>query len=520
MPTRLLHVGSESDGLQLCERETIPTGVKYTALSHCWGSCLRDRKILTQHNISAWKRAIQDSDLMQTFKDAVKVTRELGIQYLWIDSLCIIQDSEADWLHESSLMSNVYKYAHCTIAAAAADNDEGGCFSDRDPQYDLPIQIDFSQSMSQSPLPHGIRDRAEREGGPMIKGVYALRDQHMGFTEGSPLFSRAWVLQERLLSPRLLHFGSTELFWECSEFQACESHPLGSPMPDDYIPLGHNADSLFNLQRDHHIESTAIQHERIGGTWELTVEKYADSHLTKERDRLIAISAIAREIKPMLQCPYLAGHWEKDLVTQLCWSINPDRFYRAYRPTTYRAPSWSWASVEGECSYLREYDGSPKVNPPEQLIEVLAARIELVTEDDMGLVKGGYLDVSGQLSEISPRGETWQSGRSSPLLIQGLPTNLSIDLDDAEPDIDGPVYCLMMVIYPDGMLKGLALQRIVASNLFRRIGFVTNRNQLQRAKRVQEDQVLELFGKFETGENDGEGTFVRNDFGRTTIRIV
>ncbi|KAL8977613.1 MAG: hypothetical protein Q9205_006624 [Flavoplaca limonia] len=265
------------------------------------------------------------------------------------------------------------------------------------------------------------------------------------------------------------------------------------------------------------MKPTAIQEARMGGTWELTVEKYTQSHLTEERDRLIAISAVEREIKPMLQCRYLAGHWEKDLVMQLCWDMPHPR---GYRPTTYRAPSWSWASVEGKCWYKREYDGSPKVDPPEKLVEVLAAHIELVTEDEMGLVKGGHLDVSGQLSQISPRGEAWQNGGSSPLLIQGLPTNLRMTLDDLEADIEGPVYCMMMVIYPSGMLQGLALQRIVRSNVFQRIGFVTNREQLEARKRVQEEQVLELFGRFETGGIDSERTFVRNDFGRTTIRIV
>ncbi|KAL9039821.1 MAG: hypothetical protein Q9180_002300 [Flavoplaca navasiana] len=465
----------------------IPTGVK---------------KVLTQHNITAWKRAIRDSELMQTFKDAVKITRELGIQYVWIDSLCIIQDSEADWLHESSLMSNVYKYAYFTVAAAAAENDEGGCFSDRDPQYDLPIQVDFSESQSQPPLLHQIEDQAETEGDPMLKGAYALRDQHVWFTniETSQLFRRAW----RLLSPRLLYFGHTQVFWECSELQACESHSLGSPTLEHYIPLGHNTDNLFNLQKDRDMKPTAIQDARISGTWELTVEKYTQSHLTEERDRLIAISAVAREIKPILQCRYLAGHWEKDLVMQLCWDMpHPG----GYRPTTYRAPSWSWASVEGECWYKREYDGSPEVDPPEKLIEVLAAHIELVTEDEMGLVKGGHLDVSGQLSQISPRGKAWESGGSSPLLIQGLPTNLRMTLDDLEADIEGPVYCMMMVIYPSGMLQGLALQRIVRSNVFQRIGFVTNRKQLEARKKVQEEHVLELFGRFETGGIDSERNF-------------
>lgn len=78
---------------------------------------------------------------METFKDAIKVTRSSGLKYIWIDSLCIIQDSQSDWLHESKLMSNVYKYSYCNISATAAANDTIGLFCERNPSLDFPVRF-------------------------------------------------------------------------------------------------------------------------------------------------------------------------------------------------------------------------------------------------------------------------------------------------------------------------------------------------------------------------------------------
>ena len=151
------------------------------------------------------------------------------------------------------------------------------------------------------------------------------------------------------------------------------------------------------------------------GAWAGIVETYTQCQLTKEADKLIAISAIAREMNPIMGCRYLAELWERNLVDQLEWRI--ERGDRS-RPATYRAPSWSWASVEGYCS---PNDSS---EPMKHLIEIHSAHIDLAADDEMGQVKGGYLDVIGQLfvvdwslrrsdetfhhyPEFSVRSETW-----------------------------------------------------------------------------------------------------------------
>lgn len=197
-PSRLVYVGTqESDSLRLCEGATITAGVRYTTLSHCWGDTLQ-RKTLTQHNIGAWKRAIPDDELTQTFRDAVKVTQYLGVQYIWIDSLCIIQDSNADWLHEASIMSDVYKYSYCTIAATAATNDNSGCFRDRDPLAHLPVRFSFTDITTSLPNQNQVTGMTGKENSHILEGPYDLQWARTWSyeMEWAPLHLRAWVVQE------------------------------------------------------------------------------------------------------------------------------------------------------------------------------------------------------------------------------------------------------------------------------------------------------------------------------------
>ena len=208
-PTRLLYVGTDNDTqLRLCERHEIPIGVRYTTLSHCWGANVNgqtDRITLTIRNHTTWIKSINMNDMMQTFKDAIRVTRGLGLEFLWIDSMCIIQDSKDDWLHESSLMSNVYKYAYCGIAATAAPSDGEGCFLDRIPRADLPIQFDFSDIPKTGLGSDTIGGLVEIEVEEKINtkplnGPYHIQwgDQSARELEGkdAPLVRRGWAFQE------------------------------------------------------------------------------------------------------------------------------------------------------------------------------------------------------------------------------------------------------------------------------------------------------------------------------------
>lgn len=187
---------------------TVP---QYLTLSHRWGS-LEFLK-LTKANVDGLKTRIELSELSKTFQDAIAITLELGLCYLWIDSLCIIQDCELDWLREAASMQDIYRNSILTISASGITED-GLESLRREPEIGcLFVQLRSSKN-SPSPSQCFIYERFL---------WYRL-------VLNSPIARRGWVLQERLLSRRVLHCTDTQLAWECDELQACESLPRGIPV--------------------------------------------------------------------------------------------------------------------------------------------------------------------------------------------------------------------------------------------------------------------------------------------------
>jgi hypothetical protein len=198
------------------DTDQLPLSTQYVALSHCWGT--ETFFCLTQANLDQLKQHIPFRRLSKVFQDAIVVLRRFGMRHVWIDSLCIIQDQLEDWQIESSKMGDVYRNSLLNIAAAGFGDGGSGLFVDRD----------------RSVLAERILINADLicDGKPfMRKGSYISVDFHFWMDEvgEAPLNRRAWVVQERLLSPRTLHFGSNQLLWECYEFEACESFPEGFP---------------------------------------------------------------------------------------------------------------------------------------------------------------------------------------------------------------------------------------------------------------------------------------------------
>ncbi|KAH8198207.1 hypothetical protein TruAng_007634 [Truncatella angustata] len=200
IPHRLLDVNPRSSSLDMIKLEQTKDWQqpqRYATLSHCWGA-LKPRRLLINTE-REFLRGILLGSLPKTFQEAVRTVRTLGIQYLWIDSLCIIQDSELDWNIESSLMAYVYGGSTLNIAAAASDDCAGGLFQNRPASYFGPCLLSIMSRDESTLLPYQIHDED-------------LWDFEF---ETAKLNTRAWVMQERLLSPRTLAFTKTQLFWEC-----------------------------------------------------------------------------------------------------------------------------------------------------------------------------------------------------------------------------------------------------------------------------------------------------------------
>ncbi|CAG8954245.1 hypothetical protein HYFRA_00005865 [Hymenoscyphus fraxineus] len=314
LPTRLLYLDPSNDQVRLIITDTDSEIAEYLTLSHCWGSAsASDMPKLQKHNIQQLMQQIPFKWLSETFQDSILVTKRLGFRYLWIDALCIIQDSLDDWLRESITMCDVYRGSTLNIAATASKDGHGGCFRSRAPgRQPKLLRLEIGES------------------------IFDLFEQYTwdNEVERAPLSQRGWVLQERLLAPRTLHFGDTQIFWECRELHACEIQPHGSEAlyrSDPYLLVASLIKGGFS-----DIDF-----------WENTVKRYSQTSLTKESDKLPAISGIAKLVQSHTNDRYLCGLWRKDIEKQLLWHIAGHNKADTYRPHIYRAPSWSWASLNG-----------------------------------------------------------------------------------------------------------------------------------------------------------------------------
>jgi hypothetical protein len=228
-PTRLIVVNNEKARLVLTA--DLPELVYYTTLSHCWGT-LKILRLL-KNNLIRLQEEIPWDELCKTFQDACIVTQELGFEYIWIDSLCIIQDEEEDWARESLRMSTVYGCSSLNISAASAKDGSIGCFSTRNPRSIEKVQLCLKKSLgtgSQGTESTYLIYKPSTSSGDECEGTLydcAPQTLHKKCVSGSPLGQRAWVLQERVLANRSLHF-SSQLFWECKGVVACETFQVGS----------------------------------------------------------------------------------------------------------------------------------------------------------------------------------------------------------------------------------------------------------------------------------------------------
>ena len=183
---------------------------RYVCLSYCWGGTIDIQ--LTRDRYQDYTKGIAWDMLPHGYRDAISLTRRLGIRYIWIDSLCIVQDDEDDWREQAAQMATIFQGAYVTIAATSATSPSAGYFSVSPRQY-LAKRLYYRDekgvthaAYARRTIPHFFSSTAFGQSG------YSL--------DRSPLLSRGWVFQERLLSPRILHLGAVEMAWEWHDFEA------------------------------------------------------------------------------------------------------------------------------------------------------------------------------------------------------------------------------------------------------------------------------------------------------------
>ncbi|KAJ6041234.1 hypothetical protein N7460_006624 [Penicillium canescens] len=347
LPSRLLSLSENDAGtIRLVITETERKVIDcYATLSHSWG----DSNIITllSSTLDSFKQNISLELLPKTFIEAIAVCRRFSISYLWIDSLCIIQDSVADWRAEAASMEGVYSSSRLNIMATASRNSHDGLFRSRDPRH-------LALCIVESEWTDAGNDR------------FSIVQDDMWQIEmtDAPLNQRGWVLQERILPPRALHYGQKQLLWECRELDACEKYPTGLPKALRNIHTGVKiTDPVANRLYEHGWKSRdrdSVDKEKRLETvidyayelWSRWIYTYSSMRFTRYSDRLIAFSGLASRMRAILRDEYVAGLWRSRLIDELLWFTfgNGSIEYelRPYRPPDGGAPSWSWASLTGE----------------------------------------------------------------------------------------------------------------------------------------------------------------------------
>ncbi|KAK1982969.1 heterokaryon incompatibility protein [Colletotrichum cereale] len=388
-PTRLLdladpHSGSDTFRIVVTSELGMNPDERYTTLSHCWGSAQFLQ--LKKSTYDELKRGVRLDKLPKTFQEAIQVTRRLGVRFLWIDSLCILQDRDdlSDWLIEAAQMHKVYSHSFCNISAAGAHDSSKGLFFERDPR--LSHTADVRMCLEGLGLPPGIDylDCSIIDLGFWSNGIGQC-----------PLNTRGWVLQERLLSPRVLHFARDQLFWECREHTAAECYPESLPMSlRNGVPA--NFKKLDPVSRSTQLATSGNNHDDpvfYHRVWDSVARAYSNTRLTKSSDKLIALSGVAKYFARRINDTYVVGMWRRYLASSLLWHVDKQAQVDgspSTRPDIYRAPSFSWASVDGSVKTAPSTDAN-------LLIEVVGFHVDYVSVDTTGLVKGGYIDLKGQV---------------------------------------------------------------------------------------------------------------------------
>lgn len=402
VPTRLIDVGlpDGSENLKLVDtsQSGISDGVelKYATLSHCWG---QTKHIVTMDvTLKKHEAGIAFSELNRTFQDAVLITRALGLKYIWIDSLCIVQNSDRDWQRESFLMGSVYNGGVINIAADAAEDGDQGFLSKRKPSC-FPYTLPGKESQGMLHMKASRRKRWIEYSGNLRR--------------------RAWVLQEYSLSTCSIRYGMNGVVWECRCACYFDSEVLSE---ENQFRRDTRALKDFPLQINCISPSSPTNKiSEVMTVWRRLVNEYSKKELTFEMDVLPALSGLASLIHTATGNQYLAGIWRCDLPAALQWvPEDPD-----WRSKTYLAPTWSWASCKKSCPIMY-----PLSSTAQSKVEILDAGVTLVGENPFGRVSDGFV----KLEALVLRGAFQRSSPHSP--------GLQVVLEQNERRVVIPIGCL------------------------------------------------------------------------------
>ncbi|KAK3363903.1 heterokaryon incompatibility protein-domain-containing protein [Lasiosphaeria hispida] len=319
-PKRVINVG-DTNKLTLVEEK--PQGEHYLVLSHCWGPLTdQDKKrfCTTSENYGSRKLGFSYGELPKTFRDAIQATRALQKQYLWIDALCIIQEGpDCDWEDEAKTMADIFAYAYCTIAASSARGWGDGFLK---PQSDSPDT--------------GVQG--------ILSTLTCACDFDKDVDKG-PLMKRAWVLQERVLSRRIIHFSAAHTYCECGDGVLCEQLTKLKPPPGkQYFILDPNFPRRVNLSG----------FKRTVDFIHFLFKEYSASGLSYDTDRDVAIHSLVERVGKVLQTEVRHGIFRRFLGSLLLWRRTQENKSPPISYKVQTVPSWSWLAYSGGIDFISD----------------------------------------------------------------------------------------------------------------------------------------------------------------------
>jgi hypothetical protein len=380
LPTRVIDVGLHSDSSPALLVSNGCFG-DWVTLSYCWGSV--DTIKTTIATLEKFQKSLDLEKLPQLFRDAITLTRHFNYRYLWIDLLCIVQDCNFDWQAEAANMGYIYRNSAFTIAAeCASDPTKSILDTHRPTKYSIKLAC-----------------YSERH---QINGFIFPHRMYVG--DDSSWKTRAWTLQEDVLSQRVLRCAEKQLEWDCRTLSCSEEDITGDADFNETKGLKHfkriclSQDALIQKlyhNLDHDLDATICLPFEI---WGRILEDFVLRNITYDADRLPAISGVAKEIARHTGYTYKAGLWEQHLQIELLWSTSGNATWLH----DHVAPSWSWASLDFSttgCLLFHESEIGDRHNIL-KLINVLSVEVSYAGSDEFGRVTSAQLSISGRCREI------------------------------------------------------------------------------------------------------------------------
>ncbi|KAI8933727.1 hypothetical protein NX059_009443 [Plenodomus lindquistii] len=503
LPRRILDLftGEDSQSVRLHESEYIDAERRYeygeyVALSHVWGMAKSLPKLTTE-TLQAHKKGIPWPTLPKALQEAVTLARAMKIRWLWIDSLCLMQDEAQEKLEESLQMDDIFGNAFLTIAATSAtDSSVQPLF----PTKKQPFKIQAKDNQG-SPVTIYVREQPSHYSfkAPFDERAH-MNDWELPFNISkesnlhTPLLTRAWAYTERLLSPRVLHFTKSEMILECREGYHCECGRIDDMTYDsrttDCIKQEFGrllAETSSHLLTNGHLNgSTRVDNvtlqlastnlasgsqalsqlpEEALQLWSYIITEYTARNITHDSDRLIAIASIAKALSPTLQSGYIAGQWTFSTLA-LLWYPNDSTQCRRTKVPNGQVPSWSWASIEG----------SPIFSDNTSAMD-LACRVSFGPKGKRASAWSPIMGEPLDLTAAMAAEVTFHSGSAASHAYHLARNNVTVDFtpdivplqgDDAIQDGE-TLLCVLVSMTFRTSIVGLVL-RAASNNAYRRVG--------------------------------------------------